>query len=38
MVYIVTSRLYMIIEQAMEVGNLKEHNSKELEINVKRQG
>jgi len=29
-VYIVTTRLYMLIEQAMEVGSLKEHISKEL--------
>jgi len=28
--YIVTTRLYMLIEEAMEVGNLKGHNSKEL--------
>jgi len=29
-VYIVTTRFYMLMEQAVEVGNLKEHNSKEL--------
>jgi hypothetical protein len=28
--YFITTRLYMLTEQAMEVGNLKEHNSKEL--------
>jgi hypothetical protein len=29
-VYIVTTRLSLLMEEAMEVGNLKDHNSKEL--------